>query len=238
MQQSAAALDDDQLGADTGDVRAHADQATRQVVDVGLARGVADHGDALGEHRGHHQVLGARDRRHVERDARSVEAPGSRHVTAFAFLHLGAHEAQALKVLLHAAHADIVTARLGDARLPRSRHQRAQEQERAAHAPAQARIHLGGAKLGRVQPPGVGIGMGDRDAHVLEHPSHRRDVLDVGHVAKLDLLVREQRRGHHGERRVLAPGDRDTPLEPSPAADTQEFHLPLPYSTARAHRVD
>ena len=138
VQQSTAALDDDQLGADAGDVRAHADQAARQVVHVRLARGVADHGDALGEHRRHHQVLGSRDRRHVERDARTVQPPRARHVATLALLDLGAHEAQALEVLLDAAHADVIAPGLGDARLPRPRHQRAEQQERAAHPPAQA----------------------------------------------------------------------------------------------------
>ena len=237
VQQPAAALDDDELGAHTGDVRTHADQAPRQVVHMRLARGVADHGDALGEHRRHHQVLGAGDRGHVERDARAVQAAGAGDISALTFLDLGAHEPEALEMLLHAAHADVIAAGLGDARLPRPRHQRAEQQERAAHAPAEPGVHLGGAELCRVQPPRVRVGMRDLDPHVLEHPGHRRDVLDIGHVAELDLLVGEQRRRHDRQRRVLASGDRDAPLEPSPATDAQEFHLRLPYPTARADRV-
>ena len=117
VEQTAAALDDDQLGADPGDVRAHADEASRQVIHVRLARGVADDGDALGEHRRHHQVLRAGDSRHVERDSRPVQAPGTGEVRAVALLDLGAHQSQPLEVLLHAAHADVVTTGLGDARL-------------------------------------------------------------------------------------------------------------------------
>ena len=217
VQQAAAALDDDQLGADPGDVRAHADEAAREVVHVRLARRVADHRDALGEHRRHHQVLGAGDRRHVERDARAVQAPCARDVATLALLDLGAHEPQPLEVLLDPAHADVVAARLGDARLAGARHQGAEEQERAAHPPAQIGVDLGGAQVGGVEPPGVGVGVLDGDPDVLEHPRHRRDVLDVGDVAQLDRLVGEQRRRHDRQGGVLAPGDRDAPLEPSPA---------------------
>ena len=126
-----------------GDVRTHADEASREVVHVRLARGVADHRDPLGEHRRHHQVLGAGDRRHVERDARAVQAARAREVRAVALLDLGAHQAQPLEVLLDAAHADVVAARLGDARLAGAADQRAEQQERAAHPPAEVGVDLG-----------------------------------------------------------------------------------------------
>ena len=162
-----------------------------------------------------------------------MEAARARDVPAVALLDLGAHEAQPLEVLLDPAHTDVVPTRLGDARLAGARDQRPEEEEGAAHPPAQIGVDLGGAQRGGVQAPGVRVGLLDGDANVLEHPRHRRDVLDVRDVAQLHLLVGQQRRRHDRQGGVLAPRDRDAPLEPAPATDAQEFHLRLPYSTAR-----
>ena len=140
-------------------------------------------------------------------------------------------------MLLHPAHADVIASGLGDARLPRSRDQRPEEEERAAHAPAQVRVDLGGTQRACMESPGVGVGVVDGHPDVPEHRGHGRDVLDVGDVAELDLLVGEERRRHDRQGRVLAPGDRDAALEPAPATDTEDFHLRLPYPTAAAHRA-
>ena len=51
-----------------------APQARGEIDDLGLARGVLEHGDAVGERRGHHQVLGAGDGDHVEHESRAGEA--------------------------------------------------------------------------------------------------------------------------------------------------------------------
>ncbi len=45
------ALDDDPRGAGAGDLRAHLVEAVGDVADLGLARGVLDHGGAVGERR-------------------------------------------------------------------------------------------------------------------------------------------------------------------------------------------
>ena len=58
--------------ADAVDARAHLDEHPAEVDDLGLARGVVDDGDAVGEHRGHQHVLGGADAREVE------PAPGRR----------------------------------------------------------------------------------------------------------------------------------------------------------------
>ena len=117
--------------------------------------------------------------------------------------------------------------------------QRAEQEERAPHPPAEVRVDLGAdAAIRGVSRQVCSVRVLDHDADVLEHPGHGRDVLDVRHVAKLHLLVGEQRRRHDRQRGVLAPGDRDSSLEPPPATDAQEFHLRLPYSTAAADRVD
>ena len=55
------------------DARAHPVERGGEVLDLGLARGVLDRGDAVGERRRHHQVLGGADRREVEHDPRAAQ---------------------------------------------------------------------------------------------------------------------------------------------------------------------
>jgi hypothetical protein len=54
------------------DARAHRDQQLGQVDDLGLLRGVFQHRLAVGQRRGHQQVLGAGDGDHVGDDARTA----------------------------------------------------------------------------------------------------------------------------------------------------------------------
>jgi hypothetical protein len=76
------------------------------------ARGVLQHGLAIGQGRGHHQVLGAGHGDHVGRDARARRRRGRPHLRCqgldVAVLHgdLGAHGLQALDVLVHRPRAD------------------------------------------------------------------------------------------------------------------------------------
>ena len=72
--QSLHALDHDAVGAGAVDLRAHGDEEIREVDDLGLARGVLEHGLAVGQRRGHHQVLGAGDGHGVEHQARALQA--------------------------------------------------------------------------------------------------------------------------------------------------------------------
>ena len=70
------ALDADAARAVALDARAHRDQHLGQVGDLRLLRGVLEHGLALGQRRGHQQVLGAGDGDHVGRDARALQPRG------------------------------------------------------------------------------------------------------------------------------------------------------------------
>ena len=57
-----------QVGADALDVGAHLDEHAREVLDVRLAGGVADHGRARGQRGGHQRVLGGHHRGLVHED--------------------------------------------------------------------------------------------------------------------------------------------------------------------------
>ena len=71
-------LDDGRAGA--GDLGAHLVEEVGEVDDLGLARGVVDGGGALGEHRGHHEVLGGADAGERQRHGVAHEAVGRARV--------------------------------------------------------------------------------------------------------------------------------------------------------------
>ena len=68
------AFDDQPVGPDPFNIGAHGGQARGEVADLRLARGVGQHGRALGERGGHHQVLGGADRHLREGVARALQA--------------------------------------------------------------------------------------------------------------------------------------------------------------------
>ena len=81
------------VGAGAADLRAHRDQESREVDDLGLARGVFDDGLAFGERRGHHQVFGAGDGHGFEHQPRAAQPLGARADVAVLDLDVGAHRA-------------------------------------------------------------------------------------------------------------------------------------------------
>ena len=72
--QALDAFDRDASRAGALDLRAHGVEQAREVLDLGLARAVLEHGRAARERRRHHQVLGAGDGRHREAEARAAQA--------------------------------------------------------------------------------------------------------------------------------------------------------------------
>ena len=58
----------DARGAGAGDLGAHLDEAVGDVGDLGLARGVLDHGRAVGQRRRHQRGVGGADRDLREHD--------------------------------------------------------------------------------------------------------------------------------------------------------------------------
>ena len=74
--QVGTSIDDQALGADALDMRAHLREQQTQVLDVRLAGGVEDLGASLGLDRREQDVLGPRHGREVEDDAVAVESVG------------------------------------------------------------------------------------------------------------------------------------------------------------------
>ena len=75
-----AALDAQLMAAEAGHPGAHRDQASGQVGDLGLARGIADRRRAVGQHGRQQQVLGGADRRQRQQDVGAAQAGGRRRL--------------------------------------------------------------------------------------------------------------------------------------------------------------
>ena len=98
----------------------HGVQQRGEVGDLGLARGVLDDGGALGERRGHHEVLGPRHGDDVRGDARGLEPAGPGHHVSVLDGHLGPELGQPLQVLVDGPDADGAPAGQGHARPSRA----------------------------------------------------------------------------------------------------------------------
>ena len=119
------------------DLRAHGDQHFGQVGDFGLLCGVFQHGFALSQRGGHHEVLGAGDRHHVGGDVGTFEARPALgqfgdHVAVFDH-NFSAHGLQALQMLVHRARANRTTTGQRHGGFTKTRQQRPQRQHRGAH---------------------------------------------------------------------------------------------------------
>src|SRR5690606_14742258 len=109
--QALVAVDDDGVGTGALDLRTHGDQAVGQVDHFRLARRVFQHAAALGQGRGHHDVLGTGHADHVEEEVRTAQATLRRpslDVTAFD-IDDRAHGLEATDVQVDRARADGAT---------------------------------------------------------------------------------------------------------------------------------
>jgi len=223
------AADADAARAVAFDLRAHGDQHLGQVGDFGLLRGVFEHRLALGQRRGHEQVLGAGHRDHVRGDARAVQPLVARlqfgDDVAMLDHDVRAHGLQALDVLIDGARAYGAAARQRHRGFAKAREQRAQREHRGAHGLDQVV-----RRLGRDRPCGVkahaatcAVRFGAH-AHVVEQPAHGGHVLQARHVEQVHGLGREQRRAHLGQGGVLRAGDGHFTLQTPPAADQEFVH--------------
>ena len=122
------ALDADGGGAGAFDLRAHGDEQSGEVGDLGLASAVLEEGFAVGEDGGHEQVFGAGDGDLVEDDVRAFEAVGAGFEVAVLLGDGGAHGFEALDVQVDGAAADGAAAGHGDAGDAGARDERAEHQ--------------------------------------------------------------------------------------------------------------
>ena len=140
--QALGAVDGQQVRADPLDVGAHLHEHAREILDVRLAGGVADHGRARRQRGRHQRVLGGHHRGLVhEHVGRAQPARRGQHDVAVA-VDVGAHRAEGVEVRIQAAATDHVAAGRRHHRAAEAREQRAGEQERRADQLGQLGVDL------------------------------------------------------------------------------------------------
>jgi hypothetical protein len=139
------------------DLGAHGVQAFLQVDQLGLAGGVVQDGDAVGDHGGQHRMLGRADRDDREGDLGALQAARGLGVDiAFVQIDLGAQRFQRLQVQVDGARADGAAAGQTHLGLAGAGDQRAQHVERGPHLADQVIGREAAGDLGRVQTGSAG----------------------------------------------------------------------------------
>ena len=228
------ALDDDPLRAGAGDVRAHLVEAIGDVDDLGLARGILDHGRALGQRSRHDRRMRAADRDLGKDDLAALEpVRRGRHDIAAVDLDVGPELGERHDQEIDRPRADGAAARH---RHPRPAHAR---NERRDHPEAGA--HLGNELVGRGGIDDIGRGdvqglavIGslagplaadhDVDAVIAEDALQEHDVGEPRHIVENERLLGEEARDHQRERGVLGSRDRYRAGETPPTDDANTVH--------------
>ncbi len=219
-------LDHQLVAADPLDPRAHRHETGCQVADLGLARGVGEHGPAVGQGRRHQQVLGGTHRDEREHDRSPAQPPTHLRVDVPAIKsNLGPHLLQGLEVQIDRPGADRAAARERDPRLAHARQQRPQHQDRGAHF-ANDIVGRLGASDGAPERKRAAIAAHrlHRDPVLREQCRHGVNVGELRHVLQDQPLLGKQPGHHQRQRRVLRAADDDLALKRPAAANTDAVH--------------
>ncbi len=198
------AVDDQPSRAGSLDFRAHLDQEIRQVDDLRLRRSSLDHSDALGQHRCHHDIVSAEDRRaeFARQTHNRADQFGCEHLYVTAFdAHRGAECFKAFQMQIDRPIADDAAARQRDGRFFAATEQRTEHADRCAHFSYDL---VGRDRLDRLGVYGNGAaGAFHLRAEMHQDLQHVMRVAQVRDAAQNAGLSREQRRGQNRQGGIL-----------------------------------
>ena len=217
----------------------------REVDDLRLAGGIADHRRASGEARGHQHDMGRADRDLGERIARADQAAlgrGRVHIAAVD-LHPGAQRLEAFEEEIDRARADGASARQRHPRTALAGEQRADDPEARPHLGDELVRggHVGDGAAGEMDGAGIGAVL------VLASPVHRHidpviaenadQLLDIGemrHVFERQRIAGHERGDHQRQGRVLGAGNRNGADERLAAHNPDSIHKYVPEGAKEA----
>ena len=219
------ALDLNDRGACALDVGAHLVEHVGEVNDLGLASRVVDDRGALGEDRGHHEVLRGSDACEGKGHGLSVDAVGRGGVdVAVIDLELNTQGLQAEDVHVDLAGADVAAARHGNDGLAEPRKKRSEHGRRGTHLDDEVVGGLPGVDASGINLENVLVNDLDLGAEVLEHLAHDVNVRDVGDVGERGHARGHERGRHKLEGRVLCSLDRDRTGDGIAALNLYDVH--------------
>ena len=237
------ALDPDLRRAVTLDLGAHLVQKVCAVRHFRLARGADQHGLALRERGGRHDVDRAqhgRALRAAEVHAAPLQAAADLADDVAALgAELGAELLEPADVEVDRAVADRAPAGDADDRPPALGQERPEHADAGAHRLDDVVAGLDDLLVGdldvEVAVEGRAVAharVGDRvvaverDAQLAEEPDHRVDVGQARHALERGLALGDEARGQDRQRAVLAAADLDFAFESVPAPDEKAVHRP------------
>ncbi len=204
----------------------------RELRDLGLPRGVFDHGPPLRENGRHDDIHGRPDARDPERYLGAPELPGARVDIAVLDRELRPERGETLEMEIDGAGSPRAAARHGNARLAEARDERAERVYRGPH-----RAHEIVGRLERRYPRGVDRANAARerrdDPEAREQGHHGAGVLEIGDVLERARPAGEHRGRHEGKHGVLRAAHTDASVEPARPLDDESIHRTHPSPSAQ-----
>ena len=196
-------------------------EETAQILDVRLARGVADARPSLGEDGGHDGALRARDRRLVQVEPLPAEPVGP-HLVRAVQLNFDPELLERVDVGVEAAAPDHVAARRRHGDLAEPRQQRRGEEERRADVAREVRVEARLRDAGRVDSDVVRPGPLDVGAEIAHELDHRLDVADPRDVREPYFTGGHDARREDRQCAVLVARGADRPAERATPSITKD----------------
>ena len=208
----------------TADLGAHLAQHRGQIDDLGLPGGVVDHRRAVGQHRGHQDVLGRADAREVQPDRRPVQLvrlgrPPCRARCSSSRPSRAARTGACPAVATRSRRRPAAPPRPGDS---------GPSADPSTHTEARSRPTAGksawndssaGVVIVTVSPSRVTVQPSPRSTSAISGTSRISGQLEIDGGA-----LGQQRGRHQLQHAVLGAGDLDGAGEPGPAGDQEAFH--------------
>jgi hypothetical protein len=230
--QSLDAPDGEHIRADAFYLGAERGEEPAEILDVRLARGVADHGLALRQRRRHEGVLRRHHARLVEEDPLATEAV-SPHFVAAVHLDQRPELGQRVDVRVEPTSADHVAAGRRNTCAAGAGKQGTRKQERGPNPARELFVDLAGRQLGRLHANFIRAAPVGIHAELGEQANHRLDVPDSRHIGQRHRLVRQQAGSEDGQRSILVPGRGDAAVQALGALDDERLHERLGDSSRR-----
>ncbi len=188
------------------DLRAHLVEHRAQVDDVGLARGVVNGRHALGDDRGHQDVLGGTHRGELQLNLCAPQVIRFGDDAAVLDVAPRAQLTQSGLMHVQGPRSDRVATRQGDLGALAAPDQRTEDTHRRTELPDRREIGVVLGFVGRGDPHDVAVELDGR-AEAAQHLRHQRHIEDVGTVRDRARALSQQRSRHQLQNAVLRPPD-------------------------------
>lgn len=219
------AFDFDGVAAGSGDPAAHRVEQLGEVLHVRFPRRVVQGGFAFGGDRRDQDLFGRGYARFVEEKLAAEKPAGSVEAVGFIARHRGTQLDQSVEVPVQAAAADHVAAGREELGGAAAGDQRSGEKDAGPVPGAHFARYLGGPYVAAAEFQHV-VFKGEFRPELSGDVQHGAHVEDIGHIAQYALLLGQQQRRDHRQRRVFVAAYRNRTADFRAALHSQTLHEP------------